>query len=241
MMSPKSSEVIMDTQPEQRWPRRYNLLATFPDRSGADQAIEALKGRGLGEDALSLNTRGEVPSVEEAEMRDEVDDLWSGPGVVATQSETKGAVLGGVVGGVVGAIIGLVVGLIVFGPRASQVGGIVISIVVFVVGLATAGAVAGGFVKPRVRPEQGDDPEDRGATPDQGMRVWGTANEIVVGVHVDDRSKLAVAEEVLEAARPIRLDLVGSEGEVLDTEETGLGTLPVQPGSGRREPVVDEE
>jgi hypothetical protein len=231
----------MDTQPEQRWPRRYNLLATFPDRPSAEQASEALKRRGLGDGAISLNTRREVPAVEEAEMRDEVDELWGGPGVVATHSETKGALVGGVVGGILGAVVGLVVGLIVFGARASQIGGIVISVVVFIVALSTAGAVAGGFVKPRVRPEEGDDPEDRAATPDRGMRVWGTADEVVVGVHVDDRSELAVAEEVLEAARPVRLDLVGREGQILDTEETGLGSIPVQPGSGRREPVDEEE
>ena len=43
----------------------------------------------------------------------------------------------------------------------------------------------------------------------------------------------AAFEEVLAGAAPLRLDVVGSSGEVLNTLETGLGNLPVQPGSGR--------
>jgi hypothetical protein len=52
-------------------------------------------------------------------------------------------------------------------------------------------------------------------------------------VHADDERLIVESEGVLSAADPLRLDLVGSGGEVLNTEEIGLGELPVQPGSGR--------
>jgi hypothetical protein len=56
---------------------------------------------------------------------------------------------------------------------------------------------------------------------------------VVVGVHVDDERVISESESVLSAANPLRLDLVDDRGAVLNTEELGLGELPVEPGSGR--------
>ena len=223
--------------------RNYNLLATFPDRASAEQAVGALRLRGLGDDAISLDSRSEEPAVEEAEMRDELEGMVAGPGVIASKSMSEGAIIGAVAGAVIGAIAGFLIGTVVFGPASSsRTAGIVISVIVFAVGLSTAGAIAGGFLKPRYRPAEGDAPEDREPRPGEapGSGSPDPATEVVVGVHVDDESRLAAYEDVLEAAKPLRLDLVGKEGEVLDTEETGLGSIPVQPGSGRVFPTREE-
>jgi hypothetical protein len=231
----------MDAAEDRRRFRNYNILATFPDRASAEQAVGALKLRGLGEDAVSLRSRTRAPAVAEAEMRGELEGMVAAPGVVASKSMSKGAVGGAVLGAILGAIVGAIVGTAVFGPGSgSRTAGIVIAVVAFAVGLGTAGAVAGGFVKPRYRPEVGDEPEDVEPGSPAAREQPDPAAEVVVSVHVDDVDELASSEDVLVAAGPLRLDVVGKEGQVLNTEETGLGSTPVQPGSGRVHPVEDE-
>lgn len=57
--------------------------------------------------------------------------------------------------------------------------------------------------------------------------------QIVVGVHTARLPELRRAEAILLARGPKRLDRVGAEGGVLSTEQTGLDSVPVLPGSGR--------
>jgi hypothetical protein len=96
--------------------------------------------------------------------------------------------------------------------------------------------VMGGFFKPRYNSDPADvPPGDTGpaGAPGEPGKPEQTGRQIVVGVHVDDEEAVAESESVLSAAGPLRLDLVGRSGEVLNTQEIGLGELPVQPGSGR--------
>lgn len=218
--------------------RRYNLLATFPDRRAAEEAVGALKRRGMAETAISVASRVGDREVAEAEMRDELEGLVAGPGVIASKTMTRGSLAGAIIGAVVGAVIGFLVGAAVFGSQsgASRTVGIVAAVVAFAAGLATAGAVMGGFFKPRYGSDAGDVAAgDTGpaGSPGEPGKPEQSEGQVVVGVHVDDERVISESERVLSAANPLRLDLVDGRGAVLNTEELGLGELPVEPGSGR--------
>jgi hypothetical protein len=218
--------------------RRYNLLATFPDRRAAEEAVGALRRRGLGESAISVGPRDDDREVAKAEMRDELEGLVAGPGVIASKTMSRGSLAGSVIGAVVGAVVGFLVGAAIFGSQSgtSRTVGIAAAVVAFAAGLATAGGVMGGFFKPRYKSDSGDvAPGDTGPVggPGEPGKPEQTGDQVVVGVHADDERLIVESEGVLSAADPLRLDLVGSGGEVLNTEEIGLGELPVQPGSGR--------
>jgi hypothetical protein len=218
--------------------RRYNLLATFPDRSAAEEAVRALKRRGLAEGAISVASRVGDRDVAEAEMRDELEGLAAGPGVIASKTMTRGSLAGAIIGAVVGAVIGFLVGAAVFGSQSgpSRTIGVVAAVVALGAGLATAGAVMGGFVKPRYRPDAGDVAAGHtgpSGSPGEPGKSEQSEGQVVVGVHLDDERVISESESVLSAANPLRLDLVDGSGAVLNTEEIGLGELPVQPGSGR--------
>jgi hypothetical protein len=218
--------------------RRYNLLATFPDRRAAEEAVGALKHRGLQESAISVGSRDDDRDVANAEMRDELEGLVAGPGVIASKTMSRGSLVGGIIGAVVGAVIGFLVGAAIFGSQSgsSRTIGIAAAVVAFAAGLATAGGVMGGFFKPRYKSDSGDiAPGDTGpaGAPGEPGKPEQSGGQVVVGVHADDERLISESETVLSAANPLRLDLVDSRGQVLNTEEIGLGELPVEPGSGR--------
>ena len=226
--------------------RRYNLLATFPDRRAAEEAVGALKRRGLAEAAISVGSREADREVAEAEMRDELEGLVAGPGVIASKTMSRGSLAGAIIGVVVGAVLGFLVGAAVFGSQSgpSRTIGLVAAVVAFAAGLSTAGAVMGGFFKPRYGPDAGDVAAgDTGpsGSPGEPGKPEQSRGQVVVGVHVDDERMISESESVLSAANPLRLDLVDGRGAVLNTEETGLGELPVQPGSGRVREQEGEE
>jgi hypothetical protein len=212
--------------------KEYNLVATYADPTTAERAAGALRLRGLGDEAFSVASAASTPAVSEARMRDEMEGLAAGPGVIATKSMSAGAAAGAVVGLVVGAILGLVIGLVVFGGGSGSHVGEWATVIGFAVGLGVAGAVAGGFSKPRYRPETGDVPEDFEGAPRNAPPS--PATEIVLEVSVDDPAEFALSEEVLEQSSPVRLDRLSRAGEVIGTEELGLDAPPVQPGSGRQ-------
>ena len=83
------------------------------------------------------------------ELRDEAEGMAAGPGVVASKSQTSGAIGGVILGGVLGAIVGLMVGLIFFEGAV----GIVISVIAFALAGAIGFGVSGGFVRPRQKLE----------------------------------------------------------------------------------------
>lgn len=72
------------------------------------------------------------------------DSVVAGPGLAATKSQIKGAGAGIALGAIGGVVIGVIVGLLIGGTAA-----IIISAICFGVGGGTAGAVIGGFVKPK--------------------------------------------------------------------------------------------
>jgi len=129
--------------------RRYNLLATFSDRRAAEEAVGALKRRRAGGGSHLGGVQRGRREVAEAEMRDELEGLVAGPGVIASKTMTRGSLAGGIIGVVVGAVLGFLVGAAVFGSQSgpSRTIGIVAAVVAFAAGLSTAGAVMGGFFK----------------------------------------------------------------------------------------------
>lgn len=208
---------------------QYNLLATFRDRGVADRVAGTLRVRGVAPGSVSVDAGGD-PEVDEARMRDELEGVVGGPGLVATRSMARGAAAGALLGVIVGAVLGLIVGVLVFaGPASGHNVGLWATVVAFAAGLGTAGAVAGGFIRPRVRPDAAE------------VQGWWTRTpeRVVVGVHVNDQASLEVAMDVLSSADPLRLDRIGPQGEVLTTAQLGLDEVPVEPGSGRHEDVTD--
>ena len=80
------------------------------------------------------------------EVREEGEGFTGGPGVVASKSQARGALVWTVVGTIAGALLGLLGGSIVFGGA-----GTAIAAVVGAVAGATFGGTAGGFLAPRRR------------------------------------------------------------------------------------------
>jgi hypothetical protein len=89
------------------------------------------------------NSIDEEESVERLPM-EHGDAMVAGPGYVATRSQTKGAGAGILLGAVAGAFIGLIAGAIIGGIAI-----VIICVIAFAIGGATAGAVIGGFVRPK--------------------------------------------------------------------------------------------
>ena len=189
--------------------RKHNILATFSSESAATDARAALVEAGIDGADVTLQPKDESRAVATAEMRDELEGMAVGPGVVASKSMTRGSLGGIVVGGAVGAIIGLVVGLV----WANAGGGettLKVAIAVLTVGLGGAvfAGVAGGFAKARHDPS----PTDPGGSPDDRAR-----GATVVGVHLDDDGLATVAMRTLEPLGPDRLDRFNQAGQVVST------------------------
>lgn len=217
----------------------FNLVATFTDIASAKRAAGQLRLRGLGEESITVAPASQTPEVDEARMRDELEGVVAGPGLVATKSMTVGAAVGSVIGLFAGAVLGWIVGVAAFHHgTGSHAVGLWASVIVVAVALGVAGAVAGGFLKPRYRPEVGDSPQDFEGTPEHALPTREARDaQMVVAVRVDDPQDFALSEEVLEQASPVRLDRLGRRGEVIGTEEVGRDSPPVQPGSARQ--IVD--
>jgi hypothetical protein len=209
----------------------YNLVATFPDAAAARRAAGALLRRGVGEESMSLRDAGDAPGVDEARMRDELEGSLGG---VATKSMTIGALVGGILGGVAGVILGFIVGVLAFGSGATNVG-MWTTVIVLAVAFSTAGAVAGGFVKPRSEPDAVDVPGSPGGAAAE-RQAAPSDHFVALEIHVEDPRSFAEAEEALQEAGPLRVDRFTDSGRVVGTEGLGLNAPPVQPGSGRTIP-----
>jgi len=92
---------------------------------------------------------GERPEGERVRAHSETDSFTGGPGVVATKSQARGAVIGAVVGAIVGAVIGLLVGLLFDEP--------IVTAVVGAVALSVVGGVAGGGQNPKQKLQRGSE------------------------------------------------------------------------------------
>jgi hypothetical protein len=208
----------------------YNLVATFPDAAAARRAAGALRRRGVSENSMSVRDAGDTPGVDEARMRDELEGTVG----VVTKSMTTGALVGGILGGVAGVILGFIIGVLAFGSGATNVG-MWTTVIVLAVAFSTAGAVAGGFLKPRRDPEDIDVPGSPGGAAAE-RQAAPSAPSVVLEIHVQDPQSFAEAEEALQESGPLRVDRFTDSGRVVGTEALGLNAPPVQPGSGRTVP-----
>jgi hypothetical protein len=104
---------------------RQTIAALFPDRTAAENAINALKARGFRGDQIGVALRD----------RTEQGQLIEDTGSKAADAATTGAVSGGLLGGVVGFLVGI-------GALAIPGIGPVISAGVLTTVLGTAGATA---------------------------------------------------------------------------------------------------
>jgi hypothetical protein len=91
-------------------------------------------------------TNGEERPVDRRPM-EQGDAVVAGPGLVATKSQTKGAGFGLLLGTIAGALIGLLAGALI--GLIVNSGAVLVFVIAFAIGGATAGAVIGGFVKPK--------------------------------------------------------------------------------------------
>jgi hypothetical protein len=171
---------------------RHNVVAAFRDRRAADAAVERLIQNGVEASTISTNARTDAAIVADAEMRAEADSLVGGPGLVATESQSKGSLGGIALGAVVGGLLGLGIGALLF----SQLG-MILTTATGLVGGATVGGVVGGFLRPQAK---------------EGPRRSLQGYQTTVGVH-GNATEVARAEELLREADPIQLRSFGPDDE----------------------------
>lgn len=170
----------------------HNVVAAFTEPRAAEAAVERLVGEGIPRSAISTNTRTDAAIIADAEMRSEADSLVGGPGVVATESQSKGSVMWAAIGAVAGGLIGLGIGALLFGPL-----GTILTAAVGLTGGATVGGTAGGFVRPRNKP-----------APKRSLQGY----QATVGVHGDE-AQVAKGKSILRQADPIQVRTFGPDDE----------------------------
>lgn len=200
----------------------HSLAATFPDEQTAKSAAEKLQGQGIAPEKLELVAKGRARSVAYAEMRDEMEGVAASPGIGAAMSGSmaKGSIAGAVVFTAIGVGLGLLLGWL-WGGTVSK---LAIAALSGGVAGATFGFTAGGFLKPRLRP----DAKDKGEFEDEPVaNPLGPSGEskgqFVLEVRAQDESEYRSAYAALEALNPLRLDQFSAEGEVVATSETPPG------------------
>lgn len=195
---------------------KYNVVAAFPDRRLAQDAVRNLASAGVDQSNVRLlrPEDGEDPdqvSELKAEMQDEVTEGFTTPLAFVTPEQAKGAITGAIIGALAGALIGALVAL------AWALGGdgtvsvfwrMMIGIIPFTVGGSVAGAVAGGALRPRKTARQMphhhfDDPS------------LAAERDTVVAVHVGDRRQVEQACRILENSGAERVDAVNADGSPL--------------------------
>ena len=164
----------------------YNVVAAFVDRDAALAARERLAQEGIDRKTISIDGRADALMVADAEMKQEADGLVGGPGLVATESQSKGAGAGILLAGVIGAVIGAIVGALAFGTT-----GFIVCTIVGAVAGAVFGGTAGGFVRSRTK-----------ENPRRSLEGYNVA----LGVHSDNVEDIERAEAVLRTTAPSRLE-----------------------------------
>ena len=178
------------------------LLAVYETEEQARQAVEAARAAGAPAGGIRVADRRDDVEALRAEMRDETNNSVVAPyaGLIAQKEAAKAGGVAMTIGAIVGAIVFLPLALLNMGNLA--VGGrLIIAILVGAATGATAvyviAAIAGRGPARRLAAE-------RGVT----VRVASTDPQVV---------------HALEDARPIRLDVVASDGQIdvrtLDTED----------------------
>ena len=165
----------------------YNVVAAYVERDAALAARERLLQEGVDKGSISVDGRSDALMVADAEMRQEADSLVGGPGLVATESQSKGAGAGFLIAGAIGAVIGLVIGAIAFGSAF----GLILCAIVGAVAGSVFGGTAGGFVRSRTKTK-----------PRRSLQGYNVA----LGVHSENVEDVDRAEEILKDTAPSRLE-----------------------------------
>ncbi|MDQ5815563.1 MAG: hypothetical protein M3516_04620 [Actinomycetota bacterium] len=165
----------------------HNVVAAYVERDAALAARERLLQEGVDEGSISIDARADALMVADAEMRQEADGLVGGPGLVATESQSKGAGAGFLIAGAIGAAIGLAIGAIVFDSTF----GLIVCAIVGAVAGTIFGGTAGGFVRSRTKEK-----------PRRSLQGYNVA----LGVHSDSAESVDRAEAILKATAPSRLE-----------------------------------
>lgn len=196
--------------------RAHNIVAAFYGSKKSEQVLRALEDAGIPRANISVGSSQDEALVTKAEMREEVEGSWGGPGIsLGTEHQIKGAVLWTVIGTLLGALVGLAVGAAFFGGAR----GIAISTVIFAIGGATAGFVAGGFVRPRYVEQEHDLAQE---------------NRTDISVHSEDQAEVERAQAIFRHNDADRIERFDPEGNPVP-ELHGRSGYEVQPSeTGRR-------
>lgn len=196
--------------------RTHNIVAAFYGNKKTEDVVRALEDAGISRAKISVGSSRDEALVTKAEMREEVEGAWGGPGIsLGTEHQIKGAVLWTVVGTLLGALVGVGVGVAFFGGAQ----GIAITTVIFAIGGATAGFVAGGFVGPRYVEQAHDLAQE---------------NRTDISVHSDDQTEVERAQAIFRHHDADRIERFDPDGNPVP-ELHGRSGYQVQPSdTGRR-------
>jgi outer membrane lipoprotein SlyB len=164
----------------------HSVVAAFQDAESAEGAVTDLRESGIDPSNISTDSRTDLLTIANAEMREESTSVVAAPGVMATEEQSKGGVKGSLAGVVVGAALGGALGYVLIGGR-----GAVIAAIVGAVGGLVVGLVMGGLSRPR-----------RVEGPRRSLEGY----DVAVGVHSDDEGEIEKAESVLQKHDPSRIE-----------------------------------
>lgn len=175
--------------------RGETLVAVYEDEQQASRAAEA--ARRAGARTVRVGAEPDRVSALQAEMRDEVDQSFLGPGTTFTKDMTKGVLALSLVAGAIGAVLAAPIGLIEFGDMALWTRVLLCAVVGALVA-GTVGFVIGGSF---------------------GARRPGEELAAERGVAVAAENAQAV-RDALAAEHPLRLDVFGATAEPLEAVHT---------------------
>lgn len=194
--------------------RTHNIVAAFHGERKSEKVVRALKDAGIPPSKISVGESGDEALVSKAEMREEVERAWGGPGLsLGTEHQIKGAALWTVVGTILGALVGAGIGVAFFGEAT----GIAITTVVFAIGGATAGFVGGGLAGPRYV-EQAHEQAQESRTD--------------IAVHSEDQNEVERAQAVFRHHEADRIERFDPEGNPVPElhEHSGYEVQPSETG-----------
>jgi hypothetical protein len=174
-----------------------HVVAVFDHADQVSKALDALRGAGIADDAISVLGRDETRDGDGAPETSSPEDFAE-----ASTTAGRGVMKGGAVGGAAGGLLGLLGGaLAVALPGVGTAVGV--GMLVGAVSGATAGATAGSLWSGFERMW------------DMGYRDMVAEGGVLVAVHTDDQAEADTAKRVLTDLGPRRIDHLDSRGEVV--------------------------
>jgi len=180
---------------------RHNVVATYLEPEGADEALRSLEREGVDGTKISLLGREDRLAVYQAEEESESTELPEGVAKRVVTTGAAGTAAGGIAGFIAGAAafgipgIGPAVGAGIWAATASG---------------AVAGAVAGGVI--------GGINESWAARYEDAVKE----GRVLVGVHSDDAGEIDSAEKILRKAGAERTDRFDSEGRLTSSSDPSM-------------------